>query len=184
MRAGTRYWTRPHGRPGRCRVGPAQAGRSQETRAAGGRSGAMTESHLSQEIDPDAAITEDNATNIESENGHLSHLDEGDGAGDDIAIVGAADTVEEVEGPPEVELLEARLVSGSGDPKHTLSSAKQIRESLAEAAVVGDLAALEARVDHLLGRAKQGLETAKVARDKARADAVARKQDLVGEAEK
>src|SRR2546423_5359379 len=102
MRAGTRYWTRPHGRPGRCRVGPAQAGRSQETRAAGGRSGAMTESHLSQEIDPDAAITEDSATNIESENGHLSHLDEGDSTGDDIAIVGAADTVEEVEGPPEV----------------------------------------------------------------------------------
>jgi hypothetical protein len=84
----------------------------------------------------------------------------------------------------EVELLEARLLAGSGDPKHTQSSAKQIRDSLADAAVVGDLAALEARVDHLLGRAKQGLETAKVARDKARADAVARKQELVGEAEK
>src|SRR5947199_8282799 len=101
MRAGTRYWTQPHGRPKRRRVGPAQAGRSQETRAAGGRSGVMTESHLSREIDPDAAVMDGSATNIETENGHLSHLDEGDSTGDDIAIVGAADTVEEVEGPPE-----------------------------------------------------------------------------------
>ena len=234
----------------------------------------MTESHLSREIDPETAITEGSATNSETENGHLSHMDGVDDAGgDDIAIVGAADTVEPAEEPAappptptdvpahtehhaepvaaeapaaeltppphvpeacadpgrwgrvdtdgtvyvrtadgeraigswhagdvdkalahyalrfddvrtEVELLEARLASGSGDPKHTLSSAKQIKESLVEAAVVGDLAALDARVDHLLARAKHGLEAAKVARDRARTEAIARKQDLVGEAEK
>jgi hypothetical protein len=83
----------------------------------------------------------------------------------------------------EVELLEARLVAGSGDPKHTMSSAKQVKDSLAEAAVVGDLSALDARLDHLLVRAKQALEVAKQARDKARTAAVARKQELVTEAE-
>lgn len=84
----------------------------------------------------------------------------------------------------EVELLEARLIAGSGDPKHTLSSAKQVKESLPEAACVGDLLALDARLEHLLGRAKQALEATKVAREKARTEAVERKQDLVGEAEK
>jgi hypothetical protein len=84
----------------------------------------------------------------------------------------------------EVELLEARLLAGSGEPKHTMSSAKQVKESLADAAVVGDLVALEARLDHLMGRAKQAIEAVKEARDRARADAIARKQDLVAEAEK
>ncbi|HEU5470314.1 MAG TPA: DUF349 domain-containing protein [Actinophytocola sp.] len=84
----------------------------------------------------------------------------------------------------EVELLEARLVSGSGDPKHTVSSAKHVKESLADAAVVGDLAALDARVDYVLARAGQALEVAKHAREEARARAVARKQELVDEAER
>ncbi|HET9140126.1 DUF349 domain-containing protein [Actinophytocola sp.] len=84
----------------------------------------------------------------------------------------------------EVELLEARLASGSGDPKHTVSSAKHIKESLVEAAVVGDLAALDARVDYVLAKAGQALEVAKHARDEARARSVARKQELVEEAER
>jgi Domain of Unknown Function (DUF349) len=84
----------------------------------------------------------------------------------------------------EVELLEARLASGTGDPKHTVTSAKHIKDSLAEAAVVGDLAALEARVDYLVALAKHALELAKHAREEARARSVARKQDLVAEAER
>jgi hypothetical protein len=84
----------------------------------------------------------------------------------------------------EVELLEARLASGSGDPKHTLASAKHVKEGLADAAVVGDLGSLAARVDHVLALAGQALEAAKHAREEARAKSVARKQELVDEAEK
>lgn len=84
----------------------------------------------------------------------------------------------------EVELLEARLTAGSGDPKHSLTSAKHIKESLTDAALVGDLAALTARVDHVLARAQHAVESVKHARDEARAQAVARKQELVEEVEK
>ncbi|MFJ9778165.1 DUF349 domain-containing protein [Amycolatopsis sp. NPDC101161] len=84
----------------------------------------------------------------------------------------------------EVELLETRLVSGAGDPKHALSSATQIRDSLAEAALVGDLAALAARLEYVIGHAEKALASAKAEREEARAAAVARKQELAEEAEK
>jgi hypothetical protein len=84
----------------------------------------------------------------------------------------------------EVELLEARLKAGSGDPKHSLTSAKHIKESLTDAALVGDLDALTARVDHVLGRAQEAVESVKHARDEARQAATARKQELVEEVEK
>lgn len=83
----------------------------------------------------------------------------------------------------EVELLEARLKAGSGDPKHSLTSAKHIKESLTDAALVGDLAALNARVDHVVARAQQAVEAVKHARDEARNQAVSRKQQLVEEVE-
>ncbi|MBB5959958.1 hypothetical protein FHS29_006580 [Saccharothrix tamanrassetensis] len=83
----------------------------------------------------------------------------------------------------EVELLVTRLSSGAGDPKHALTSAKHVQESLADAAVVGDLAALAARVEHVLAKAEEGLEAAKAAKDEARAQASARKLELVEEAE-
>jgi hypothetical protein len=84
----------------------------------------------------------------------------------------------------EVELLEARLKAGSGDPKHSFTSAKHIKESLTDAALVGDLAALRARVDHVLERAQEAVESVKHARDEARHAATARKQELVEEVEK
>jgi hypothetical protein len=84
----------------------------------------------------------------------------------------------------EVELLEARLKAGSGDPKHSMTSAKHIKDSLTDAALVGDLAALNARIDHVLERAQQAVESVKHARDEARTQAVARKQELVDEVEK
>lgn len=83
----------------------------------------------------------------------------------------------------EVELLETRLSTHAGEPKQTLTSAKHIRESLPEAAVVGDLAALSARADHLVAQAERALEAAKAEKEKARANAVARKEALVVEAE-
>ncbi|CAL9589636.1 putative protein_MSMEI_2664 [Actinosynnema sp. ALI-1.44] len=83
----------------------------------------------------------------------------------------------------EVELLVTRLTSGAGDPKHALTSAKHVQESLKDAAVVGDLAALSARVEYVLVLAEQGLEAAKAAKDEARAQAGARKLALVEEAE-
>ena len=83
----------------------------------------------------------------------------------------------------EVELLVARLSSGAGDPKHALTSAKHVRESLADAAVVGDLEALAKRVEFVLAKAEEGLEKAKAAKEAARTQSVARKQELVEEAE-
>lgn len=84
----------------------------------------------------------------------------------------------------EVELLETRLGSGAGDPKQALTSVKHVRDSLVDAAVVGDLAALSARVEHVLAKAEQAVEASKAAREAARAESVARKQALVDEAEK
>ncbi|PRY30361.1 DUF349 domain-containing protein [Umezawaea tangerina] len=83
----------------------------------------------------------------------------------------------------EVELLVARLSSGAGDPKHALTSAKHVRETLKDAAVVGDLESLAKRVDHVLAKAEEGLEKAKTAKEAARTQSVARKQELVEEAE-
>lgn len=83
----------------------------------------------------------------------------------------------------EVELLETRLSTHAGDPKHTLSSAEHLRDGLAEAAVVGDLDALAARLDHLVERSKRAIESAKAEKERARADAVAKKEALVAEAE-
>lgn len=83
----------------------------------------------------------------------------------------------------EVELLETRLSTHAGEPNHTLTSAEHLRDGLPDAAVVGDLAALAARVNHLIAQARKAIETAKTEKEKARADAVARKEALVDEAE-
>jgi hypothetical protein len=83
----------------------------------------------------------------------------------------------------EVELLETRLGTHAGEPKHTLTSAKHLQESLAEAAVIGDLAALGARIEHLLARAEEAVEGAKHEKERARTEAIARKEALVAEAE-
>ena len=54
----------------------------------------------------------------------------------------------------EVELLETRINTRAGDPKQTLTSAKHLREGLDDAAVVGDLRSLVARVEHVVARAE------------------------------
>jgi uncharacterized protein DUF349 len=83
----------------------------------------------------------------------------------------------------EVELLATRLTAGGGDPKHTLSSAKTLRDGLAEATVVGDLVGLRARLDDIVVAAEAALDEARSAREAQRTAAVARKEELVAEAE-
>jgi len=83
----------------------------------------------------------------------------------------------------EVLLLETRLQSGAGDPKATLAHTTALRESLPTASVVGDLDALDRRLDALTAAARAKLEEASAARAAARAAATAGKEKLVLEAE-
>jgi hypothetical protein len=83
----------------------------------------------------------------------------------------------------EVALLESRLASGAGDPKATLAQATALQGTLGEAAVVGDLAAVQTRLTELVAAAQVKLEQAGVARAAARVAAAAAKEKLVLEAE-
>ncbi|WP_117209022.1 DUF349 domain-containing protein [Allorhizocola rhizosphaerae] len=84
----------------------------------------------------------------------------------------------------EVALLETRLASGAADPSHTLATAKRLRAGLDEAHVVGDIDGLAARLDALTVVAQEKAAAAKAAREVARAEALARKTQLVEESEK
>lgn len=83
----------------------------------------------------------------------------------------------------EVELLAARLGSGSGDPRQAQVSARALRDGLGEAHVVGDVTGLAALLDDLVVRAERAVGTQRAERDAARASAVARKEALAAEAE-
>jgi hypothetical protein len=83
----------------------------------------------------------------------------------------------------EVQLLEKRLESGAGDPSSTRKHALELKEGLASAAAIGDLAALEARLDTVLGKAEEKAGEAAAAREQARAVAIAAKEALAVEAE-
>jgi Domain of Unknown Function (DUF349) len=83
----------------------------------------------------------------------------------------------------EVDLIEARLATGAAEPAHAGTSLRRLRTSLDDAHVVGDLDGLAARLDKLASIADEKIGEARVARDAARADAVARKTTLVEEAE-
>lgn len=84
----------------------------------------------------------------------------------------------------EVVLLEKRLQSGAGDPAGTRTHARALKEQLATAAAIGDLAALDARLDVVLAAADEKAGAVTAAREQARADAIAAKEALVAEAEK
>jgi hypothetical protein len=84
----------------------------------------------------------------------------------------------------EVDLIEARLGSGTADAAHSLSSIRRLRSSLETAHVVGDIDGLCARLDKLATIADEKAGAARAARDAARIEAVARKTALVEEAEK
>ncbi|MEQ3553980.1 DUF349 domain-containing protein [Pseudonocardia nematodicida] len=83
----------------------------------------------------------------------------------------------------EAEVLAARI-AGGGDAKASQTAALALRDGLDEAAVVGDVPALRSRLDELVGLAEQGVAAAREERDRARTDAVARKEALAVEAEK
>jgi FtsZ-binding cell division protein ZapB len=83
----------------------------------------------------------------------------------------------------EVDLLEKRLESGAGDPSHTRTSAAALKEQLPAAAAIGDLAALDTRLDAVLAAAEEKAGAAVAARAQARAEAVAAKEALAVEAE-
>ncbi len=83
----------------------------------------------------------------------------------------------------EAELLVSRLSAGGADPKHTLVSARALRDGLAEAHVVGDVAGLAALLDGLVVQAEQAVGAQRAERDAARVAAVARKEALAAEAE-
>ncbi|MFP5023437.1 DUF349 domain-containing protein [Pseudonocardia phyllosphaerae] len=83
----------------------------------------------------------------------------------------------------ESDVLAARI-AGGGDAKASLTAARSLRDGLDDAAVVGDVPALRTRLDDLVAQAEHGVEHAREERDKARTDAVARKESLVVEAEK
>ncbi len=84
----------------------------------------------------------------------------------------------------EVDLIEARLASGAADAGHAVTSLRRLRDSLDEAHVVGDLDGLASRLDKLTVVAEEKAGEARAAREAARAAALARKTDLVEEAEK
>jgi Domain of Unknown Function (DUF349) len=84
----------------------------------------------------------------------------------------------------EVELLERRLGVPSADPTGVAASARRLRESLTEAAVVGDLAALQVRLDALLTRTDEARARVSAARAERSAQALAAKEALLTEAEK
>jgi hypothetical protein len=83
----------------------------------------------------------------------------------------------------EVDLLVRRLATGRGDARATLRTATALRERLADAAVVGDVVGLAARLDAVVIAAERAEEAERAARAGARDDAVARKEALIAEAE-
>jgi hypothetical protein len=84
----------------------------------------------------------------------------------------------------EVDLIEARLGTGTADAAHSLSSIRRLRGSLDTAHVIGDVDGLAARLDKLATISEEKAGAARAARDAARTEAVARKTALVDEAEK
>lgn len=83
----------------------------------------------------------------------------------------------------EVEILEERLAARSGDPRKAQAAAKHLLDDLPSAAVLGDVAAIEARLTVIVGSADEVADSIKSERDQARRAAIARKEELAAEAE-
>lgn len=81
----------------------------------------------------------------------------------------------------EVTLLERRATM---DPTRTAASAARLRENLATAAVVGDIGALERRLDAILEKARELQDKAAAEKAEQRAAAQAEKTALIEEAER
>ncbi len=83
----------------------------------------------------------------------------------------------------EIALLETRLTTGSGDPKATRNHAKDLRAQLDSLAALGDVDSAAGRLDGLITAAEAAMSEAANARAAARAQAIATKEALCGEAE-
>ncbi len=83
----------------------------------------------------------------------------------------------------EVDLLERRLASGTGDARKIRSSAAALEEGLASAAVLGDVDAIAARLSTIRERAEETAQADKARREEQRSEQIARKEALAAEAE-
>lgn len=83
----------------------------------------------------------------------------------------------------EVGLLESRLAAHPGDAAQLRAQAQELKESLDTQAVIGDLDALEGRLDGIIEHSVAAAARAKEAKAERRAQAIARKEELVAEAE-
>ncbi|MBP2332688.1 DUF349 domain-containing protein [Corynebacterium freneyi] len=83
----------------------------------------------------------------------------------------------------EIELLEARIQSHPEEAATVRASAEELKGQLPDAAVVGDLDALDRRLDIVLVHADEAGEKAKAEKAERRAAAIARKEKLAAEAE-
>lgn len=84
----------------------------------------------------------------------------------------------------EVQLLEQRIEAGTLAPDEATSVVNQIHSSLGEAQVVGDLAALDERLDALKGLIEKQRAARKAERAKKAAEAKVRKEKIAAEAER
>ncbi|MEO3803727.1 DUF349 domain-containing protein [Nonomuraea sp. B1E8] len=84
----------------------------------------------------------------------------------------------------QVQLLEQRVRSTDLAPAQAEASIVKLREAVADAHAIGDLAALTARLDGLTELVAQRREEVKAAREQARAEARAVKERIVAEAER
>jgi hypothetical protein len=103
------------------------------------------------------------------------------GAGPDDALAYFVRKFDELEG--QVLLLEQRVEAGGVSPKDAETSIGHLREMLADAHAVGDLAALARRLDGLVERVASRRKEADAARAAAREQTRAVKERIVAEAE-
>lgn len=83
----------------------------------------------------------------------------------------------------EIALLEARLASGTGDPKATKAQAIALRDQVESLAAIGDLDNAAVRLEIVIGVADAAIAGASTARIAARNAAIKAKEDLCAEAE-
>ncbi len=83
----------------------------------------------------------------------------------------------------EVELIETRLRAHPEDADALRKSAETLKASLADAAVIGDIDAVEARLDKAIDASDTAREKAKEQKAQRREQAIARKEALAAEAE-
>ena len=83
----------------------------------------------------------------------------------------------------QVDLLEQRLASGAAAPDETHAGVRRLREALAEANAIGDLAALSQRLDAIEGQVAARRAERRAERAQALDEARSRKEEVVGEAE-